>query len=163
MGSRFRCSLVKVILITSVPPLSTEANHIYDRPQADLNLAAYVNGCPSRCCQSAGVRITPRGADQIPTGPERQTLSGRGPNVSIARSFFEIDCHLNLCQPFFVQFRRRQQPLVGSAVVRQGRLKFANGASCVRISGIFFPENRFWSPGWGLPLPCFPTPLDRCS
>jgi hypothetical protein len=25
----------------------------------------------------------------------------------------------------------------------------------------FFPENRFWSPGWGLPLPCFHT--DRKS
>jgi hypothetical protein len=25
----------------------------------------------------------------------------------------------------------------------------------------FFPENRFWSLGWGLPLPCFPTPTEK--
>jgi hypothetical protein len=32
---------------------------------------------------------------QIPTAPENQTASGRGPNVSIAGSFFCIDSFAN--------------------------------------------------------------------
>lgn len=42
------------------------------------------------------------------------------------------------------------------------------GTSEVRKSGRlqsnfwnFFPENRFWSLGWGLALPCFPTPTEK--
>jgi hypothetical protein len=40
MGSRFRCSLVKLILITSVSPFDLSDSRL----QADLNLAAHVDG-----------------------------------------------------------------------------------------------------------------------
>jgi hypothetical protein len=74
-----------------------------------------------------------------------------------------LDLHLH--QPFFFQFGRGKRALlflvpVGPAVLRPRRLKFANRASCTRISGIFSRKAcSGLSDARGLPvLPYFPTP-----
>jgi hypothetical protein len=62
-----------------------------------------------------------------------------------------LDLHLH--QPFFFQFGCGKRALlflvpVGPAVLRPRRLKFANRASCTRISVIFFQKTGFWPLGW---------------
>jgi hypothetical protein len=92
-----------------------------------------------------------RGVEAEGNGSNAKMSEWRGASSVLLLHWFDRCLHLH--QPFFLQLCRGKRALlflvpVGPAVLRPRRLKFANRASCTRISVIFFQKTGFWPLGW---------------